>query len=786
MKKKPGNTARANVERMLQTPLQASYLLILLAYATITVITPRFGTYDSNAPKFLTLSLLNLCSFLFLIFSNRLNPGRNFSGTFFRNKIGLAYTLFIVLGLVSFAKAINLPESILSFSKYFTVFCAAVIISSLLCVDGRYLRILSIVMVSLLIVDCITVFYNILLYISGLIPGIMEIKSVYSNKNILSSAIFVKIPFAFWLLSFEKGLLKKFGFSALFLAFLATFYMSTRTFYLGLAFLTVSYCIFILLRNRRTMLTHPYKMPVYVFGTLLLAMLIFTLTQRYFYPKTANTYNANVTQRLSTISSGEISASLRLESWKRSAILFKEEPLLGVGTGNWKIRVLEYENPTKDGFMYMVKNHNDFIEITAETGIFGGLAFVSLFGFVFWNFLKAFFSRRASENSYSKLLIPAFGMFCYSFDAFFNFPADRPEIQSLFALFIGMGIAYSPATFNGSKPANPWVTGLFSVITMVFLVCISYMLLLNTRALKLQCIAQADGAQNSLSHPASIFMEGYPSMFNLSSTDEPVAAIKSRYLIHEEMYRDAIKLLLPDRSSPFDSRREYLLAQAYSAIGKTDSALIYAYKAHALKPRFYEPLRFICFELKSTGRKDSVISMLTGYLSLERTNANAWEDLTAIYLESGNYEKALHAIDTAAKHLSGDSLIRAKQKELSMFRRIIPYQQTYTTAMGYYNRQKFPEALKYLDEIISKEHGPAIVFARRAVCYLSVREYQKCIDDVNASITGGYDTPDLLNFRGACYRALGENDAACNDFQNAAGRGNKDAMNNVQRFCKEF
>ena len=762
-------------------PMQLMYIMLLLAYALITVITPRFGAYDSNAPKFLALSLLNLLSFLFLLSSKELRSDPKPYVSFFRNRIGLAYTLFMGMILVSFTKSINIPESILSFSKYFTVFCAALILSVLLRSDRRYLRLLVIVMVFVLLTDSFTVFYNIIQYISREFGSIYEIKSVYSNKNMLAAAIFIKIPFALWLISFEKGWLKKLGFTTLFCAELAVFFMSTRAFYVGLIFLALAYGIYLFIIDRRNPVKPRFKMLATFFGLLFLALAIYSLTQHYLFPSSNDIYNQSYTQRFSSISSGE---SGRLDSWKRSAILFKQEPLLGIGTGNWKIRVLQYENPEKSDYTFMVKNHNDFIEIATETGIFGGLLFVSLFVFLLLNFGKAFFKPEATENSFSYLFLPAFGIFCYSFDAFFNFPADRPEMQSLFALFIGAGIAYSPVSFQKGKTANLLLIRLLSIILTLLILSVTYVLQINTQCLKLQRFYQSDGVLGRFTHASGLFIKGYPKLLNVSSVGDPIAVIKSQYLMNEEKYQDAIKLLLPDRSSPFDGRKEHLLAKAFSKLGNNDSALLYAYKANALKPRLYEPLGFICFMLNTHAKKEEAIKKTQAFLEVEKTSSNAWLDLTSFYLEAGNYQKAISCIDSAAKYLPEDSAVMLKQHNLTLYRGIDPYQEMYAIAMKYFDQQKFPEALTYLDQIISKGNGIIIVYARRAVCYFYAKEYQKCIADVDLSIKGGYDNPDLLNIRGASYHELGKIDAACSDFHAAAVSGNKDALNNEQRFCK--
>ncbi len=772
----------AQPQKVTTSPLKISYSIILLAYALITVITPNFHTINSNGPKFLSLALLNLASFIFLLFQNELKADPFLQGYFFKNKIGLAYTLFLGMILVSFTKAINVHESILIFAKYFTVFCAAYILSIILRFDKRYFKMLVILLILVLLWDCFTVFYDIYLYISKQISSIYDIKSEYSNKNILAAAIFVKVPFALWLASFEKGWLKKLGFFSVFCAELAIFFMSTRAFYLGLIFLSLVFSVFLIIRVRRDTTRSGFKSLASFLGLLVLAFILYSLTQYYLFPKAKDTYNKSYTERISTISEGE---SGRTDSWERSVILFKEDPLLGVGMGNWKIKILKYENLEKSDFSFMYNNHNDFIEITTETGIFGGLLFISLFVFTMLNFTLAFFRPGATEESFSYLFLPAFGLFCYSFDAFFNFPAERAEMQSLFSIFIGAGIAFSPQSIQKWKITSPWLKRIKSSILIIILLASSYILLLNFYSLKLQRIVSDDLLDGTPSLKASFLVENLPSIPNLTNSGpEPIASIKARYLIDEKKYQDAVNILRPDNSCPYSVSREHYIAMAYSKMGNYDSALSYAYKALVIKPHYYIIPEFICKVLTQKGQKEEAIKMLKDFLAIEKTNSKAWLDLATLFWQTGKYQKAIQCIDTAVKLLPGDSTLFKTKIKLQRDISIVANQQAYSTAMDYLSKKKYPEALKYLDEFISKETGVAIVYAGRAYCYYYGGQFNKCITDINRSVTLGNNTPDLINLRGLCYHSLKNDNSACQDFQDAAAKGDKDAANNVERFCK--
>ncbi len=776
-------TNKTRVESSVVAPLKISFILILLLYIIVTVITPSLGAADRNGPKFLFVSLLNLFSFLFLLTQRECKYDPNLFFVFFRNRIGMTYTFLMGVILLSFTKSINLPESIISFAKYLTVFSSAYIISIIFLIDKRYFRFMSIAMVFVLLFDSFTVFYNILLYISRQVTSISEIKSVYANKNILAAALFVKVPFALWLATFEKEWLRKLGYFALLFAELAILFMSTRAFYLGLILLVVVYSIFILFQAKRNKDGFRIKNLIMFFAVLALAFLTYTLTQQYLFPKTStDIYNKTYTERLSTISEGEDG---RLESWKRSVILFKQDPLMGVGIGNWKIRVLKYENPTKSDFTFMIKAHNDFIEITTETGILGGVLYIFIFVFLLFNLLKAFFKPVTEEESFSNLFLPAFGIFCYSFDAFFNYPADRPEIQLLFAVFIGSGIAFSSVSLKKrNKPVNSKLTKLLTLLYIIIFIFCSYILLLLFNSLKMQLLVDGDIKFNNFNRSSVTIVNQFPIIPNVTYSATPIAVYKSRYLINEKKYQDAIDLLRPDNSSPYMGWREYFMAQAYSKMGNNDSALVYAYKANTLKPLYYNTLEFICSVLEGKGEKTKAINMLEGFVALEKINPQAWLHLVSLYQETGHYKQAVFCIDSASKYMPGDSLITQQKHYISGLIPILPFEQIYFAGMNFYNLKNFPEALRCFNEITNKAHDADIVNARKAYCYYYANEYMKCISSINLSLKNGNGTPDLFNLRGICFHMLGNDDAACEDFRVAKSKGDPNAANNALSICK--
>ena len=282
-----------------------------------------------------------------------------------------------------------------------------------------------------------------------------------------------------------------------------------------------------------------------------------------------------------------------------------------------------------------------------------------------------------------------------------------------------------------------------------------------------------------------MFMEEFPTLPNISIDGaQPIYLFKLQYLINEKKFDTLIQLARTDNSSPFDSRKEYYMAYAFFQKETYDSALIYAYKAHDLKPLDIKSLSIIANILEKKGRKNEAVKLVEGFVSKNKSTSLAWLYLMSAYLADSNAQKAVQVIDSAVKYLPNDSVILKEQKRLKNNIQSKPHEILFKTAMDYFNSKQYQSALKYLNEFISKEPGVPLAYARRAGCYFYFKEYSKCIHDVGSARALGSDTPYLINLRGTSYYFLGNFDLACKDFEESALKGDKDGITNLEKFCK--
>lgn len=776
-----------------KSKLNPVYAILLIAYLVIPAFAPSFHVIDSSGPKFLALAILNLLAVLVFMTNHDYRSRTEIRNGFFFNYIGFFYTIFVIISLLSFFQAINLPESVVVFSKLLSVFTATYVLYVIFSSHRGYVWLTALTLTIFLLFDCLTVFYHVIQYVNHDLASIDNIKSLYSNKNILSSAMFIKIPAALWLMVYYEGWKKKLGYLVFILAVLALLFLSTRAFYLGLILLVTAFVLFSLSRHflKKGKLS-VYKSLWFV-GLLASLIVIFTLTQKFLYPKNKDTYNTGIAERLSTIKSDQA----RLTIWKMSFRIIRENPLLGVGIGNWKIQVLKYESPSSADFKISLKNHNDFIEVTAETGLVGGFTYLSVFFLIIFVFTRNLWRQRSDEEMVKYLFLPAFGILAYSVDAFFNFPNDRPEIQSLFAIFVAMATAFSAPDFSLKRRSldislsmqnlNRSIPAFFVVIFSLLLSGISILILImNSKSLYYQSYISAGEKSGKLSYPASFFIEGFPVIPNLSWGGAPIKTYIATYLIKENKGREAVSLLKNDYSSPYDGRKEYYLSMAYDNLGMVDSALYWSHKALALKPLNASMNLFQSIKLFQTGRKEEAIQTLQLYLSKVKTNPEAWLKAAQFNFEMGNEPNALLLLDSAAKYLPENENIKKTKRSVSNSININPYKNLYKLAIQEFDAKRFAKALTLFNDFINKKPDFSEAYEHRAVCLFVTGDYSKSLLDIEKALNkGGGNEAFLINLRGINFDKLGKHDAACNDFKNAMEKGNTDAAENYRKLCEQ-
>ena len=137
----------------------------------------------------------------------------------------------------------------------------------------------------------------------------------------------------------------------------------------------------------------------------------------------------NVVQRSTNLDTSSTQQRIRFYKTALNSIL--ENPIIGVGLGNWKIHATEYDKPFMKDYTVPYHVHNDFLEIFAEIGIIG---FILYYGIFLWIFILLFKKIKTKNHKEDKnfylLIIASLSSLVYLADSFLNFPFTRPLIQT--------------------------------------------------------------------------------------------------------------------------------------------------------------------------------------------------------------------------------------------------------------------------------------------------------------------------------------------------------------------
>ena len=517
--------------------------IIFILYLFVGFV-PYFGTIDIIGPQWFYLSILNFISLLYLLQKK----------IFYFNKS----ILFSIIALFAFSslsilKAINLSESLIELSRLFIFLSSIFVLLNLSKEISNFSNwVINIVLLALI---AELLFFYINLYFSlDLNP---DKRGLAGNMNISAMSIVVKFSIV---LSFFFA--KKANYISLsilsFFSFLAIAIIGSRTSLIACIVILISLILYYFIYR-------SYYLKLYLAVILSFVLALFTSY------KLSDLFNSNKSIASFTIS--DTSANERLLYYKEALFSFFENPLLGVGIGNWKLISIKLHSAFINQYYIPYHVHNDFLQFLAEIGIFGFLAFISLFILLLFYAFKIFRNKKISNY----IFFISLSLVCYLVDSLFNFPMARP-LSFTILLIIIVFILYNTSLNNFVFYNRGWV--LILLFTSLICVYSSYTvfdsfkkqtLLLNDY--RLQTFNTSLSVVNSISSV-------YP---NITATGLPIDALKANY------YKDNIDttfvlLNKASKANPYIMYPEFLKSLQYSKLNKLDSSYLLAKKAFYALP----------------------------------------------------------------------------------------------------------------------------------------------------------------------------------------------------------
>jgi len=176
------------------------------------------------------------------------------------------------------------------------------------------------------------------------------------------------------------------------------------------------------------------------------------------------------------------STDVRSEDWWVGWEMFKANPIVGVGLGNYKLNFLPYKaaflaTPQGAGFNSpfprAAQAHNEYAQVIAELGVLGMLVLLGLvvgLPLCFWIRLR----RNRDEADRFDLLLLAGGVVVFLAHAGVSFPAHLPASSMVLVVLLGLALscAYGDAT-TWRVGLGGWFRGVVVVVLVALCVGVS-------------------------------------------------------------------------------------------------------------------------------------------------------------------------------------------------------------------------------------------------------------------------------------------------------------------------
>ncbi len=600
--------------RSIQNNWLSFEFIIFLLFFSIQYL-PQFKSFDPMGPQWFSLAILN--SIIFIYF--------NFFGekylyqlhALFNNKITLIYFIYVLWAVLSLTYAFNKIETWVNLSRLLITFISFLHFAVILSVHKNIIIPVCFAISFIVFGESI---YNINKFIDGIKTSeidsaILSLSGSSGNKNIYAASLLFKLPFIIYAILNTKKYIQFLLSSVFTLGVTLLFVVNARSTFVGL--ILVMFLVLFFLFVKKESISWFFKKITFLIVPILLSLFLATILINYARETRKNlggSATSGYAAPLERVRDITYEKSGRTSLWEDGIKFIFNHPFLGVGYGNWKIFSSRGDRDNEYFIPYHV--HNDFIEITTELGIIGGVLFLSLFILIAFSNLKLFFLEKFPFKEIDKHLLILMLLACYFTDAFFNFPIERPVMQIYFALLIAIAVVF----YNNKKidikkiPPIYFYFKFFSVIALINILFTTYY---NYKSLVMQNVLNAYGEQNIPEDVLNNYYTTYHPVPNLNYAAQPIDAILAKYYTKINKFDLAFELL--DRSKDDNPNlfiNEYFLGYIYAVQNKLDSAYKYNKIAFYGRPRnsgAYANFTVSCMQLKDSVELDKAFSHAVQY-----------------------------------------------------------------------------------------------------------------------------------------------------------------------------
>jgi len=434
-----------------------SYFLMLACCLIIPLLHFKTTLDPVLYPRF-TGWAVTIAILLFLIwFTFKKNK---YSFPVLKDKFFISFLLFIGVSIITLIYSINPVEGLTDLFKWIMIllFIGLVTILFLYSEDTLSLILKGVVINAILFGILGLAQYLNFAFNSTDPNAIYEVKSLMAHKNQYSISLFVLLPFLLSGLFKFNRLWFRLDMITISLVVINIFLLQTRAVWIAVFISLILVFVFIMLKSDFLPEFFNRKVKKRILLVLLMAVSLLVLLS-VIAPQYSPVFK--IYQRIATLFNPEFTSNeWRIEMWTATLALIKDNPVIGVGGGNWKISIYPYYGEYLPSvFRHWRNPHNDYLNIIAEKGIVGLVTYLIPFILIYMYAIKNILSSRDKKEFWTNTFMLS-GISGYLVIMLFTFPNERINHPIFLSLMVGyiLSVKYRNLTqrkIDNSKYVKP-------------------------------------------------------------------------------------------------------------------------------------------------------------------------------------------------------------------------------------------------------------------------------------------------------------------------------------------
>ena len=547
-------------------------VLLITLFLSVGFI-PYLSAMDKIAPQYFYLSLLCIFSSVYLIFTlNKIS---------FKYASIILYALFLfsIIGLSSVTFAINKSEVLIETSRVFIFLLSFSIFYLIINRNKDLIKYIPYLISIILIIELSYVYER---FIERYTWGKsytrdMGLRAFTGNINITAFNFLLKFPFLIYSISKIK--------ISIIIKLLVLISFSFCLFLLGsrganlLLFIVFFMIVILYFLFRARSFLNKKTLYIVFFGIIVGGISNYLVFN--------NDKNLNIIERTTNLNTDSTKQRLRFYSSAIKSI--KENPILGVGIGNWKIHGTKYDLTYMSNYTVPYHVHNDFLEIFAELGVFG---FILFFGSIFWILyliFKSYYSKEFIKIKHFNIVLLVFiSIMVYLADSFLNFPFTRPviQIQNLFYWALALVILGSKLNIQKKIMITYKNNNFYRVKALVVVLIISLFTITVSKKVFNSFVDQqfltAAGNGSYTNYSKEQVYSINSEIPSITATTIPIETLKANLIYNIGELDDTLHYMIDqgEKQNPFLPYNELTRGVLFIKERKPDSAYHYAKKAY--------------------------------------------------------------------------------------------------------------------------------------------------------------------------------------------------------------